>query len=347
MIKNILTGDRPTGHLHLGHYVGSLKTRLLIQEEGNYDNFFIEVADAQALTDNYDNPLKVKDNILNIVLDYLSVGLDPTKVTIFLQSQIKGLYELTFYYMNFVSLSRLLRNPTVKNEIKLRGFEESIPTGFLTYPVSQTADITGFDATIVPVGVDQEPMLEQAREIVRSFNKIYGETLYEPKAVLPKNTSCQRLPGIDGNEKMGKSLGNAIYLTDSSEEVYKKIMSAYTDPKHINVNDPGHIEGNVVFTYLDVFVKEDSFAKYYPDFKNLDELKKAYQKGGIGDVKIKKFLYNVIEEELNPIREKRKYYEEHLDDVKKIIQDGTIKANDYCNKVVEKVEKAMQINYFE
>ena len=347
MKKIILTGDRPTGNLHIGHYVGSLKTRKMIQDTGDYDEFYIEIADAQALTDNYDNPEKVRDNIMNVILDYLSVGLDPEKVTFFIQSKIKGLYELTFYYMNLVTVSRLQRNPTVKNEIHLRGFDKSIPSGFLNYPVSQAADITGFDATIIPVGDDQEPMIEQTREIVRTFNSIYGETLYEPQAVLPKNVICKRLPGTDGNEKMGKSLGNCIYLSDPSDVVYKKVMSAYTDPNHIKVEDPGKVEGNIVFTYLDAFVKEDSFSKYYPEFNNLDELKEAYKKGGIGDVKIKKFLYSVLEEELAPIREKRKYYEEHLDMVKDILKKGTEKASRDCDEVVRRVEKAMKIDYYE
>lgn len=345
MKKIVLTGDRPTGCLHIGHYVGSLRTRKLIQDEGNYDEFYIEIADAQALTDNYDNPDKVKNNILNVVLDYLSVGIDPNKVTIFLQSQVKGLYELTFYYMNLVTLSRLLRNPTVKNEIKLRGFDNSIPSGFLNYPVSQAADITGFDATIIPVGDDQEPMIEQTREIVRSFNNIYGDTLYEPKAILPDSAICKRLPGLDGGEKMGKSLGNAIYLSDTKEEIEKKVMSAYTDPNHIKVEDPGKTEGNMVFTYLEVFATDESFKKYYPEFNNLDELKKAYQKGGIGDVKIKRFLINVLEDTLEPIREKRKYYEDNIDLVKDIIKKGTKKANEDCDKVVKRVEEAMKINY--
>lgn len=345
MKKIVLTGDRPTGCLHIGHYVGSLRTRKMIQDEGNYDEFYIEIADAQALTDNFDNPDKVRSNILNVVLDYLSVGIDPNKVTIFLQSQVKGLYELTFYYMNLVTLSRLLRNPTVKNEIKLRGFDNSIPSGFLNYPVSQAADITGFDATIIPVGDDQEPMIEQTREIVRSFNNIYGNTLYEPKAVLPDNVLCKRLPGLDGGEKMGKSLGNAIYLSDTKEEVEKKVMSAYTDPNHIKIEDPGKIEGNMVFTYLEVFSTDKSFKKYYPEFNNLDELKKAYQKGGIGDVKIKRFLINVLEDILEPIREKRKYYEDNIELVEDIIKKGTKKANEDCDKVVKRVEEAMKINY--
>lgn len=346
MERIILTGDRPTGKLHIGHYVGSLKNRVKLQNEGNYDKFFIMIADVQALTDNFDNPEKIRNSIKEVALDYLSVGIDPSKVTIFIQSGIKGLYELTTFYMNLVTLARLERNPTVKNELKVRGFGESIPVGFMTYPISQAADITGFNATIVPVGEDQLPMIEQAREIVRSFNRLYGETLNEPKPVLPDNEACLRLPGTDGSAKMSKSLGNCIYLSDTPEDVNKKVMSMYTDPDHIKVEDPGKVEGNTVFTYLDAFVKEDSFSKYYPEFNNLDELKEAYKKGGIGDVKIKRFLINVLEEELQPIRERRKYYEERIDEVYRILEDGTKKANEECNKVVEKVEQAMKIDYF-
>lgn len=347
MERIILTGDRPTGKLHLGHYVGSLKNRVKLQNEGDYDKFFIMIADVQALTDNFDNPEKIRNSIKEVALDYLSLGIDPNKVTIFIQSGVKGLYELTTFYMNLVTLARLERNPTVKNELKLRGFGESIPVGFMTYPISQAADITGFSATIVPVGEDQLPMIEQTREIVRTFNRLYGETLYEPKAVLPDNEVCLRLPGIDGSAKMSKSLGNCIYLSDTPEDVNKKVMSMYTDPNHIKVEDPGKVEGNTVFTYLDAFVKEDSFTKYYPEFNNLDELKEAYQKGGIGDVKIKKFLIKILEEELTPIRERRKYYEERIDEVYKILEDGTKKANDECNKVVKRVEESMKINYFD
>ena len=347
MERIILTGDRPTGKLHLGHYVGSLRNRKKLQDEGNFDRFFIMIADVQALTDNFDNPDKVRESVAQVVLDYLSVGIDPNKVTIFVQSGVKGLYELTTFYLNLVTLARLERNPTVKSELKMRGFNESIPVGFMTYPISQAADITGFNATIVPVGDDQLPMIEQTREIVRTFNRLYGETLYEPKAVLPENEACLRLPGTDGSAKMSKSLGNCIYLSDTPEDVKNKVMSMYTDPDHIKVEDPGKIEGNTVFTYLDAFVKDDSFTKYYPEFNNLDELKAAYQKGGIGDVKIKKFLISIIEEELVPIREKRKYYEERMDEVYKVIEDGTKVANEECNKVVKKVEKAMKINYFE
>ena len=347
MERIILTGDRPTGKLHLGHYVGSLRNRKKLQDEGNFDRFFIMIADVQALTDNFDNPDKVRESVAQVVLDYLSVGIDPNKVTIFVQSGVKGLYELTTFYLNLVTLARLERNPTVKSELKMRGFNESIPVGFMTYPISQAADITGFNATIVPVGDDQLPMIEQTREIVRTFNRLYGETLYEPKAVLPENEACLRLPGTDGSAKMSKSLGNCIYLSDTPEDVKNKVMSMYTDPDHIKVEDPGKIEGNTVFTYLDAFVKDDSFTKYYPEFNNLDELKAAYQKGGIGDVKIKRFLIDIIEEELVPIREKRKYYEERMDEVYKVIEDGTKVANEECNKVVKKVEKAMKINYFE
>ena len=283
----ILTGDRPTGRLHLGHYVGSLKNRVRMQNEGDYDKMFVFIADAQALTDNFDNPEKVRENIKEVALDYLAVGLDPNKCTMFIQSMIPELTELTFYYMNLVTVARLHRNPTVKAEIEQKGFEESIPAGFFTYPVSQTADITGFKANLVPVGDDQLPMIEQAREIVRKFNNIYGETLVEPEAVLPSDEKCYRLAGIDGNAKMSKSIGNCIYLSDSEEEIKKKIFSMYTDPNHIKIEDPGKIEGNVVFTYLDVFCKEDSFEKFLPEYKNLDELKAHYQKGGLGDMKIK------------------------------------------------------------
>ena len=284
MEKVILTGDRPTGKLHLGHYVGSLKRRVELQNKGEYDKYFIEIADAQALTDNYDNPEKVRNNIVEVALDYLSVGIDPNKVNIFIQSEISELTEFTFYYMNLVTLARLQRNPTIKEELKLRNFEGTIPMGFLTYPVSQAADITAFDATIIPVGDDQEPMIEQTREIVRSFNNIYGKTLYEPTAVLPEKDICKRLPGTDGKNKMSKSLGNCIYLSDSSEEVKKKVMSMYTDANHIRIEDPGQIEGNAVFTYLDAFCEDEHFSKYAPEYKNLVELKAAYQKGGVGDV---------------------------------------------------------------
>ena len=347
MDKVILTGDRPTGRLHIGHYVGSLRSRVELQNKGDYDKFYIMIADVQALTDNWDNPEKVRQNIIEVALDYLSVGIDPSKVTIFIQSGVKGLYELTCFYMDVVTLSRLQRNPTIKSELKMREFGESIPVGFMTYPISQAADITGFDATIIPVGDDQLPMIEQTREIVRSINNIYGETLYEPEAVLPSNDACRRLPGTDGNAKMSKSLGNCIYLADDSDTVKKKVMSMYTDPNHIRVEDPGQVEGNMVFTYLDCFCKEDSFKKFLPEFKDLDELKAAYKKGGLGDVKIKNFLYQILEEELTPVREKRKYYEEHIDEVYEILKKGTEDASKHCDQVVDRLRKNMKINYFD
>ena len=342
----ILTGDRPTGRLHLGHYVGSLKNRVKLQEEGNYDEMYVMIADSQALTDNFDNPKKIQDNLHEVILDYLSVGLNPDKVTFFIQSEVNALTTLTYYYMNLVTVSRLERNPTIKTEIKLRGFEQSVPAGFLSYPVSQAADITGFNANIVPVGDDQLPLLEQTNEIVRSFNRIYGETLRECEAYLEKDEKAQRLPGIDGNAKMSKSLGNGIYLADTSEEVYKKVMSMYTDPDHIKVEDPGKVEGNMVFTYLDVFSTDEQISKY-SDFSSLEEMKKKYQEGGLGDVKIKKVLYEVLEEILEPIREKRKYYEEHMDEVEKILKEGTMKAIEKANETLNKVKKAIGIDYFE
>ncbi len=347
MQNRILTGDRPTGKLHLGHYVGSLKNRVLMQNEGNYDKMFVFIADAQALTDNFDNPDKVRKNITEVALDYLAVGLDPTKVTIFIQSMIPELTELTFYYMNLVTIARLHRNPTVKAEIEQKGFNESIPAGFFTYPVSQTADITAFKANIVPVGDDQLPMIEQAREIVRKFNSIYGETLIEPTAKLPDDEKCYRLIGIDGKSKMSKSLGNCIYLSDDTEEVKRKVFSMYTDPDHIKVESPGKVEGNVVFTYLDVFVKEDSFAKYLNQYKNLDDLKEHYKKGGVGDMLIKKFLFQILEEELTPIRNRRKKYEENIDEVYRILEEGTKEARKYASKTLEEVKRAMKLNYFE
>ena len=347
MDKVILTGDRPTGRLHIGHYVGSLRSRVELQNKGDYDKFYIMIADVQALTDNWDNPEKVRQNIIEVALDYLSVGIDPSKVTIFIQSGVKGLYELTCFYMDVVTLARLQRNPTIKSELKMREFGETIPVGFLTYPISQAADITGFDATIIPVGDDQLPMIEQTREIVRSINNIYGETLYEPEAVLPSNEACRRLPGTDGSAKMSKSLGNCIYLADDSDTVKKKVMSMYTDPDHIRIEDPGKVEGNMVFTYLDCFCKEDSFEKFLPEFKNLDELKAKYQQGGLGDVKIKMFLYNILEEELTPVREKRKYYEEHIDEVFEILKKGTEDASRHCDSVVERLTKNMKIDYFD
>ena len=343
----ILTGDRPTGRLHLGHYVGSLKNRVRMQNEGNYDKMFVFIADAQALTDNFDNPDKVRDNIKEVALDYLAVGLDPSKCTMFIQSMIPELTELTFYYMNLVTVARLHRNPTVKSEIEQKGFEESIPAGFFTYPVSQAADITGFKANLVPVGDDQLPMIEQAREIVRKFNNIYGETLVEPEAVLPTDEKCYRLAGIDGNAKMSKSLGNCIYLSDSEEEIKKKVFSMYTDPNHIKIEDPGKIEGNVVFTYLDVFCKEDSFEKYLPEYKNLDELKEHYQKGGLGDMKIKKFLNSILQEELKPIRERREEYAKNMDYVYDVLKKGTEEARKVVAATLHDVKEAMKINYFE
>ena len=342
----ILTGDRPTGKLHLGHYIGSLKNRVVLQNEGNYDEMYLMIADSQALTDNFDNPKKVRDNIINVALDYLSVGIDPKKVNIFIQSQVPALTELSFYYMNLVTVSRLQRNPTVKNEIKEKSFEKSIPVGFFCYPISQAADITAFKANIIPVGNDQLPMLEQTNEIVSSFNRIYGETLVPCKAILNENKIAQRLPGLDGNAKMSKSLNNGIYLSDPSDVIYKKVMSMYTDPNHIKVEDPGKVEGNMVFTYLDVFSSDEQISKY-SEYRTLDEMKKAYEKGGLGDVKIKKVLYNILEEILSPIREKRKYYEEHLDEVYSILKEGTNKANEKANKTLKEVKKAIMIDFFE
>ena len=342
----ILTGDRPTGKLHLGHYIGSLKNRVVLQNEGNYDEMYLMIADSQALTDNFDNPKKVRDNIINVALDYLSVGIDPKKVNIFIQSQIPALTELSFYYINLVTVSRLQRNPTVKNEIKEKSFEKSIPVGFFCYPISQAADITAFKANIIPVGNDQLPMLEQTNEIVSSFNRIYGETLVPCKAILNENKIAQRLPGLDGNAKMSKSLNNGIYLSDPSDVIYKKVMSMYTDPNHIKVEDPGKVEGNMVFTYLDVFSSDEQISKY-SEYRTLDEMKKAYEKGGLGDVKIKKVLYNILEEILSPIREKRKYYEEHLDEVYNILKEGTNKANEKANKTLKEVKKAIMIDFFE
>lgn len=347
-MKNIiLTGDRPTGRLHLGHYVGSLKNRVIMQNEGNYDKMYIMIADSQALTDNFDNPGKIRENLIEVALDYLSVGLDPEKVTFFVQSQVSELTELTFYFLNLVTLSRLERNPTVKSEIKLRDFETSLPAGFLIYPVSQAADILLFDANIVPVGEDQEPMLEQAREIARSFNHIYGETFVEPKAVLPEAKIARRMPGIDGGAKMSKSLSNAIYLADDKKTVKKKVMSMYTDPDHINIEDPGKVEGNIVFTYLDVFSKPDHFKEFLPEYENLDALKDHYRRGGLGDVKVKKFLIKVLEDELEPIRKRRAEYEKDLGQVFKILEEGTAKAREAGREKVEEVKKAMGINYFE
>lgn len=346
-MKNIiLTGDRPTGKLHLGHYVGSLKSRLELQAKGGYDNFYIMLADAQALTDNFGNVQKVKDNVLQVMLDYLAVGLDPNKVTFFIQSEVSELTEFTFYYMNLVTLARLERNPTVKEELKSKEFKNNIPMGFLTYPVSQTADITAFNATIVPVGDDQLPMIEQAREIVRSFNNLYGDTLVEPKAVLPKNENCYRLVGIDGKAKMSKSLGNCIYLSDEPEEIRAKVFSMYTDPDHVHVEDPGKVEGNVVFTYLDVFSKPEDFEKYLPEYKNLDELKAHYTRGGLGDMKIKKFLNNILQDLIKPIRERRKELEKDTDKIFEILRAGTKKAREVAFKNLIKLKTNMGINYF-
>lgn len=343
----ILTGDRPTGKLHIGHFVGSIRRRLELQEKGDYDKFYIMIADSQALTDNYDNPSKVREHVMEVALDYLACGLDPKKITFFIQSQVAGLTELTFYYMNLVTLARLERNPTIKEELKMREFASSIPTGFLTYPISQAADITGFRGTIVPVGDDQAPMIEQTREIVRSFNNIYGETLVEPNILLPDNEICNRLPGTDGKAKMSKSMGNCIYLSDDEETVRKKVMSMYTDPDHIKVDMPGKVEGNTVFTYLDAFVSEADFLEFLPEYKNLDELKEHYRRGGLGDVKIKKFLSDVINKTLAPIRERRKEWEGKIDQVYEILKKGTEEANKECNKTVEMVKNAMGINYFD
>ena len=345
--KIILTGDRPTGRLHLGHYVGSLKRRVELQNSGEFDKIFIMIADAQALTDNADNPEKVRQNIIEVALDYLSCGLDPSKTNIFIQSQIPQLTELTFYYMNLVTVSRLQRNPTVKSEIQLRNFEASIPVGFFTYPISQTADITAFKATTVPVGEDQEPMLEQAREIVRKFNSIYGETLVEPDILLPDNKACLRLPGTDGKAKMSKSLGNCIYLSDTPEEVKRKVMSMYTDPDHIRVEDPGKIEGNCVFTYLDAFSSEEDFKEFLPDYNNLDELKDHYRRGGLGDVKVKKFLNNVLKKQLEPIRNKRHEYEKDIPGVYEILRKGTEAAYEVAQQTLNEVKASMKINYFD
>lgn len=344
--KIILTGDRPTGRLHLGHYVGSLKRRVELQNSGEFDKIFIMIADAQALTDNADNPEKVRQNIIEVALDYLSCGLDPSKTNIFIQSQIPQLTELTFYYMNLVTVSRLQRNPTVKSEIQMRNFEASIPVGFFCYPISQAADITAFKATTVPVGEDQEPMIEQCREIVRKFNSVYGEALVEPEILLPDNKACLRLPGTDGKAKMSKSLGNCIYLSDTPEEVKKKVMSMYTDPNHIQVSDPGQVEGNTVFTYLDAFSSDEDFAEFLPDYKNLDELKDHYRRGGLGDVKVKKFLLNVINKELEPIRARRHEYEKDIPEVYNILKKGTEAAYAVAQDTLDDVKAAMKIDYF-
>ena len=346
MEKIILTGDRPTGKLHVGHYVGSLKRRAELQNSGEYDKIFIMIADAQALTDNADNPAKIRDNIMEVALDYLSVGIDPTKSNIFVQSHIAELTELSFYYMNLVTVSRLQRNPTVKAEIKMRNFETSIPVGFYTYPISQAADITAFKATTVPAGEDQMPMVEQTKEIVHKFNSVYGETLVDPKILLPENEACLRLPGIDGKAKMSKSLGNCIYLSEEEAEVRKKVMSMYTDPDHIRIEDPGKLEGNTVFTYLDAFCNDDHFVEYLPEYANLDELKAHYQRGGLGDVKVKKFLNNVLQEELSPIRARRKEYEKDIEGVYEILKKGSEEAQKIAAQTVKEVKSAMKIDYF-
>lgn len=347
MKKVILTGDRPTGRLHVGHYVGSLKERVKLQNSGDYDEIYIMIADAQALTDNAEHPEKVRQNIMNVALDYLACGIDPEKSTIFIQSMVPELTELTFYYMNLVTVSRVQRNPTVKAEIQMRNFEASIPVGFFCYPISQAADITAFRATAVPVGEDQLPMLEQCKEIVHKFNSVYGETLTEPEIVLPANKACLRLPGIDGKAKMSKSLGNCIYLSDEAEDVRKKIMSMFTDPNHLRVEDPGRVEGNPVFLYLDAFSRPEHFEEFLPDYKNLDELKDHYTRGGLGDVKVKKFLNNVMQAELTPIRERRKMWEQRIPEVYEILREGSKAAEAKAAETLRDVKAAMKINYFE
>ena len=347
MGKIILTGDRPTGRLHLGHYVGSLRRRVELQNEGNYDKMFVFIADVQALTDNADNPEKVRQNIIEVALDYLSAGLDPDKVTMFIQSMIPELAELTVYYMNLVNVGRLQRNPTVKTELQMRNFGEGVPVGFFTYPISQAADITAFKATTVPVGEDQKPMLEQCNEIVRRFNQIYAPVLVEPQIMLPTNQVCMRLPGIDGNAKMSKSLGNCIYLSDDQKEVEKKVKSAYTDPTHLQVEDPGHVEGNVVFTYLDAFATDDDFVQFWPDYKNLDELKDHYRRGGLGDMKCKKFLMKVLNDSLEPIRKRRHEFEKDIPEVYNILKKGSETAREVAAQTLHEVKEAMRINYFD
>ena len=346
-MKNIiLTGDRPTGHLHIGHYVGSLRRRVELQNKGGYEKMYVMIADAQALTDNFDNPDKVRNNIIEVALDYLACGIDPSKVTIFIQSLVSELTELTFYYSNLVTLSRLQRNPTIKSELGLRKFEGSIPVGFLTYPISQTADITAFKANIVPVGDDQLPMIEQANEIVRKFNSIYGDTLVECKELLPDNKSQSRLPGTDGKAKMSKSLGNCIYLSDDSETIKSKVMSMYTDPNHIKVEDPGNVEDNTVFIYLEAFCKDEYFKKYLPEYTDLDELKNHYKKGGLGDMKIKKFLNEILQEELKPIRERREELAKDKEAIYEVLRKGSMKAREEAMKTLLEVKTAMKINYF-
>lgn len=347
MDKIILTGDRPTGRLHVGHYVGSLKRRVELQNSGEFDKIYIMIADAQALTDNAGNPEKVRSNISEVALDYISCGLDPEKSNLFVQSYVSELTELTFYYSNLVTVSRLQRNPTVKSEIQMRGFKSSIPVGFFTYPISQAADITAFKANIVPVGEDQLPMIEQAREIVRSFNGTYDEVLVEPKALLPENQACMRLPGTDGKAKMSKSLGNCIYLADESEVIRKKVMSMYTDPDHIRIEDPGKLDGNCVFIYLDAFCNDDYFAEYLPEYQNLQELKDHYTRGGLGDVKVKKFLYSVLMENLSPIQARRKELEKDIPAIMEILHQGSIRAKEVAAQTLAEVKHAMQIDYFE
>ena len=347
MKKVMLTGDRPTGRLHVGHYVGSLRRRVELQNTGDFDDIFIMIADAQALTDNADNPEKVRQNIIEVALDYMACGLDPEKSTLFIQSQVPELTELSFYYMNLVTVSRLQRNPTVKNEIKMRNFEASIPVGFFTYPISQSADITAFKATVVPVGDDQLPMLEQTKEIVHKFNSVYGDTLIDPKILLPENEACLRLPGIDGKAKMSKSLGNCIYLSEESEDIKKKVFSMFTDPNHIRVEDPGSLEGNTVFTYLDAFCKPEYFAEFLPEYQNLDELKAHYQRGGLGDMKVKRFLNNVLQAELEPIRNRRKELQKDIPAIYEILKKGSEKAEAVAAQTLKEVKDAMKINYFD
>ena len=347
MKKVILTGDRPTGRLHVGHYVGSLSERVKLQNSGNYDEIYIMIADAQALTDNAEHPEKVRQNIIQVALDYLACGIDPDKSTIFIQSMVPELTELTFYYMNLVTVARVQRNPTVKSEIQMRNFEASIPVGFFCYPISQAADITAFRATAVPVGEDQLPMLEQCKEIVHKFNTVYGETLTEPEIVLPSNKACLRLPGIDGKAKMSKSLGNCIYLSDEADEVKKKVMSMFTDPNHLRVQDPGNVDGNPVFIYLDAFCKPEYFPEFLPDYQNLDELKDHYKRGGLGDVKVKKFLNNVLQAELGPIREHRKMWEQRIPDVYDILKEGSKVAEAKAAETLKDVKASMKINYFD
>ena len=347
MGKIMLTGDRPTGRLHVGHYVGSLKRRVELQNTGDFDEMFVMIADAQALTDNADNPEKVRQNIIEVALDYLACGLDPQKCTLFIQSQIPQLCELSFYYMNLVTVSRLQRNPTVKAEIQMRNFEASIPVGFFTYPISQAADITAFKANVVPVGEDQLPMLEQTKEIVRKFNSVYGDTLVEPEILLPENQACLRLPGTDGKAKMSKSLGNCIYLSEEPDEIQKKVFSMFTDPTHIKVSDPGKLEGNTVFTYLDAFCRPEYFAEFLPDYANLQELKDHYTRGGLGDMKVKRFLNNVLQAELEPIRNRRKEYQKYIPYVYEILKKGSEKAEAVAEKTLQEVKASMKINYFD